>query len=163
MDNDIFDTLYRRYYAPALLYAQGLCRSRHLAEDLVQEAFCRAWLSLPDDVPSFRGWLFRVLRNLLIDHQRRQSTCRRTTRRSRPTTATPGERAAAPGGRGGAVPCPGAPARRRPGAADAALLRPPDGGGAGGHAAHDPCRGAPAAAPARTRLRQNMEEDGYGF
>lgn len=72
MDNDIFDTLYRRYYAPALLYAQSLCRSRHLAEDLVQEAFCRAWLSLPDDVPSFRGWLFRVLRNLLIDHQRRQ-------------------------------------------------------------------------------------------
>ena len=49
MDNDIFDTLYRRYYAPALLYAQSLCRSRHLAEDLVQEAFCRAWLSLPDD------------------------------------------------------------------------------------------------------------------
>ena len=61
MDNDIFDTLYRRYYAPALLYAQSLCRSRHLAEDMVQEAFCRAWLSLPDDVPSFRGWLFRGL------------------------------------------------------------------------------------------------------
>ena len=72
MDKDIFEALYRRCYAPALLYAQGLCRSRHLAEDMVQEAFCRAWLSLPDDVPSFRGWLFRVLRNLLIDHQQRQ-------------------------------------------------------------------------------------------
>lgn len=72
MDKDIFEALYRRYYAPALLYAQGLCRSRHLAEDMVQEAFCRAWLSLPDEVTSFRGWLFRVLRNLLIDHQRRQ-------------------------------------------------------------------------------------------
>ena len=73
MDKDIFEALYRRYYAPALLYAQGLCRSRHLAEDMVQEAFCRAWLSLPDEVTSFRGWLFRVLRNLIIDHQRRQT------------------------------------------------------------------------------------------
>lgn len=71
MDNDIFDQLYRRHYAAALLYAQSLCRSRHLAEDMVQEAFCRAWLSLPDEVASFRGWLFRVLRNLIIDHLRR--------------------------------------------------------------------------------------------
>ena len=69
MDKDIFEALYRRYYAPALLYAQGLCRSRHLAEDMVQEAFCRAWLSLPGEVTSFRGWLFRVLRNLIIDHR----------------------------------------------------------------------------------------------
>ena len=72
MDNDIFEQLYRQHYAAALLYAQGLCRSRHLAEDMVQEAFCRAWMALPDDLISFRAWLFRVLRNLIIDHQRRQ-------------------------------------------------------------------------------------------
>ena len=72
MDRDIYGQLYQKYYAPALLYAQSLCRSRHLAEDMVQEAFYRAWLSLPEDVVSFRGWLFRVLRNLIIDHQRRQ-------------------------------------------------------------------------------------------
>ena len=72
MDKDIFEQLYRQHYAAALLYAQGLCRSRPLAEDMVQEAFCRAWLSLPDHVVSFRSWLFRVLRNLIIDHLRRQ-------------------------------------------------------------------------------------------
>ena len=72
MDSDLFERLYRQYYTAALLYARSLCRSRHLAEDMVQEAFCRAWLSLPDDVVSFRSWLFRVLRNLIIDHQRRQ-------------------------------------------------------------------------------------------
>ena len=44
MDKDIFEALYRRYYAPALLYAQGLCRSRHLAEDLVQDTFHEAYL-----------------------------------------------------------------------------------------------------------------------
>lgn len=70
MDKDIFEQLYRQYYAPALLYAQGLCRSRHEAEDAVQEAFCRAWLALPDEVVSFRAWLFRVLRNLIIDRLR---------------------------------------------------------------------------------------------
>ena len=72
MDRDIYEQLYQKYYAPALLYAQSLCRSRHLAEDMVQEAFYRAWLSLPEDVVTFRSWLFRVLRNLIIDHQRRQ-------------------------------------------------------------------------------------------
>ena len=72
MDKDIFEQLYRQHYAAALLYAQGLCRSRPLAEDMVQEAFCRAWLALPDGVVSFRSWLFRGLRNLIIDHLRRQ-------------------------------------------------------------------------------------------
>ena len=72
MDKDIFEQLYRQHYAAALLYAQGLCCSRPLAEDMVQEAFCRAWLALPDGVVSFRSWLFRVLRNLIIDHLRRQ-------------------------------------------------------------------------------------------
>ena len=50
MDKDIFEQLYRQHYAAALLYAQGLCRGRPLAEDMVQEAFCRAWLALPDGV-----------------------------------------------------------------------------------------------------------------
>lgn len=68
----MFERLYQQYYAAALLYARSLCRGRHLAEDMVQEAFYRAWLSLPEDVVSFRSWLFRVLRNLIIDHQRRQ-------------------------------------------------------------------------------------------
>ena len=45
MDKDIFEALYRRYYAAALLYAQGLCRSRHLAEDMVLTLHCFARLT----------------------------------------------------------------------------------------------------------------------
>ena len=37
------------------------------------DAFVKAYLSLPDDVPSFRYWLLRVCRNLWIDQCRRQS------------------------------------------------------------------------------------------
>lgn len=42
-----------------------------MAEDLVAEAFVKAYLSLPDEIPSFQYWLFRVCRNLWMDHTRR--------------------------------------------------------------------------------------------
>ena len=42
MDRDVLAQLYERYYQPALFYLLALCRDRHLAEDLVQEAFVRA-------------------------------------------------------------------------------------------------------------------------
>ena len=35
------------------------------------EAFVKAYLSLPDAIPSFQYWLFRVCRNLWLDHCRR--------------------------------------------------------------------------------------------
>ena len=72
MQRDIFARLYAHHYDGALLYALSLCRDRRLAEDLVQEAFLRAYQDLPDEIPSFRYWLMRVLRNLLIDYHRRQ-------------------------------------------------------------------------------------------
>lgn len=34
------------------------------------EAFVKAYLSLPDEIPSFQYWLFRVCRNLWLDHCR---------------------------------------------------------------------------------------------
>lgn len=71
MDRDVLAQLYERYYQPALFYLLALCRDRHLAEDLVQEAFVRAYLALPEDVPSFPYWLMRVCRNLLCDHRRK--------------------------------------------------------------------------------------------
>lgn len=37
------------------------------------DAFVKAYLSLPDDVPSFRYWLLRVCRNLWIDLCRKPS------------------------------------------------------------------------------------------
>ena len=72
MRGDTLEQLYTRYYRQALLYALSLCGGNAaVAEDLVQEAFCRALLSLPDQVGSFPGWLMRVLRNLSIDQLRR--------------------------------------------------------------------------------------------
>lgn len=72
METEILEQLYRRYYSAAYLYCLSLCGDGHTAQDLVSEAFVKAYLSLPDDVPSFRYWLLRVCRNLWIDHCRRQ-------------------------------------------------------------------------------------------
>lgn len=72
MERDIWEQLYRQHYGAALLYALSRCRGdRALAEDMVQEAFFRAFTAAPEDLVSFRAWLIRVLRNLIIDYNRR--------------------------------------------------------------------------------------------
>ena len=72
MDQEILEALYRRHYSAAILYCMSLCGDEHLAQDLVSDAFVKAYLSLPDDTPSFQYWLLKVCKNLWIDHLRRQ-------------------------------------------------------------------------------------------
>ena len=71
MEKDILEELYRKYYSGTLLYCTALCTDTALAEDIVADAFVKAYLSLPDDVPSFQYWLLRVCRNLWLDHLRK--------------------------------------------------------------------------------------------
>ncbi len=89
MHEDILEKLYRQYYSAALLYALSLCRDRHLAEELVQESFVRAFLSLGDDAPSFPFWLMKVCRNLYYDHARRQKFLTDAPIPEQADTATP--------------------------------------------------------------------------
>ena len=72
MHSDILEELYRQYYGAAMLYVLSLCRDRTLAEELVHDAFVKAYLSLPDDAPSFPYWLMKVCRNLYYDYARRR-------------------------------------------------------------------------------------------
>lgn len=72
-EKEILEALYRRHYGAAYLYCLSLCGDGHTAQDIVADAFVKAYLSLPEDVPSFRYWLLRVCKNLWIDHCRRQS------------------------------------------------------------------------------------------
>ena len=71
MGPDILNALYREHYGPALLYCIALCGDEHLAQDLVADAFVKAYLGLPDRIPSFRWWLLRVCRNQWTDHLRK--------------------------------------------------------------------------------------------
>jgi RNA polymerase sigma-70 factor (ECF subfamily) len=64
--------LYNRYYSAALLYLTAMCSDAELAKDIVADAFVKAYISLPQEIPSFQFWLFRVCKNLWIDHLRKQ-------------------------------------------------------------------------------------------
>lgn len=71
METDILEQLYRQYYHSAYLYVLSLCHSRSLAEDIVQDAFVKAFLSLEKEQAEFRFWLLRVCKNLWIDRLRK--------------------------------------------------------------------------------------------
>jgi len=74
------DGVIQEHGATLLAYATRLTGDRHLAEDVVQETWLRAWRHvdrLTEDLGSVRGWLLRVTRNVAIDLHR--------GRRARPT------------------------------------------------------------------------------
>lgn len=71
MEKDLLERLYREYYQAVFLYCLSLCGDQQTAEDLAADAFVKAYLSLPDEIPSFQYWLFRVCRNLWIDSLRK--------------------------------------------------------------------------------------------
>jgi RNA polymerase sigma-70 factor, ECF subfamily len=81
LDDRKLDALYRRHRPAVFRYALGLTLGdRHLAEDITQETFLRAWRTphLATDRPDgCHGWLTTVARNLVIDrlrHRRRRPT-----------------------------------------------------------------------------------------
>ena len=71
MEAELLETLYHRHYSAAYLYCLSLSGDGHTAQDIVADAFVKAYLSLPGDVLSFRYWLLRVCKNLWIDHCRK--------------------------------------------------------------------------------------------
>ena len=71
----MWEDLYRRHYPEMLKYCAAACHDGELAEDLVQETFLKA-LQNPDTIEDLgpsqrRAWLFRTMKNLLVDRYRR--------------------------------------------------------------------------------------------
>lgn len=60
-----FEQAVRAHGANLYRYAWWLCRDPHLAEDLVQEAFVRAWKAWAGlrDLSQTKAWLMTILRN----------------------------------------------------------------------------------------------------
>jgi RNA polymerase sigma-70 factor (ECF subfamily) len=73
-DEDSFGVLVRRYEAKLRVYVVQIVGIEEEARDLVQETFVRVWNNLASYDPRFRfsTWLFRIARNLAIDHLRRR-------------------------------------------------------------------------------------------
>lgn len=68
--DEAFAELVRRHQGPLFGHARGLGIDRDTAEDLVQDAFVRAYTRLDDcrDPERFGLWLFRIFRHLCLDH-----------------------------------------------------------------------------------------------
>lgn len=74
-DQAAFDELVDQWQTPLYAFFFRNTRDTQRSEDLVQETLLRLYRKAWDYLPTgrFKGWLFRVARNLLIDSVRRQS------------------------------------------------------------------------------------------
>lgn len=73
MASQSLDEIYRFYMHNVYRYLFSLCRDVHLAEDLLQETFFRAYLHIEElHDEKVKPWLFRVAHHVFIDHHRRE-------------------------------------------------------------------------------------------
>ena len=72
LDKEILEELYHRYGQEICRYLTAICRDRFMAEDILQDVFCKAILSLPSGHVNARAWLYMVGRNLLLNELKKQ-------------------------------------------------------------------------------------------
>ena len=74
-DSHAFEELVDRYQGSLIGFFFRNTRDRQLSEDLTQETLLRVYNQSWDYLPlgRYRGWMYRIARNLLIDSVRRQS------------------------------------------------------------------------------------------
>ena len=93
MEKELLEELYRRYGQEIYRYLYAICRDRFLAEDILQDAFCKAILSLPSGHVNARAWFYMTGRNLLLNEMKK--------RKRHIYSEEPEAQAAARAGRGG--------------------------------------------------------------
>jgi len=73
-DCGAFGELTTRHYDGVIRVVYRMCGDALISEDAAQEAFMRAWISLPGFVPRapFRSWLYRIAVNAALDTLRRK-------------------------------------------------------------------------------------------
>lgn len=75
-DVDAVGQLYDRHHERIFRYVWSRTSDRHVAEDLTGETFLRMVRHLPNyrsrGVP-FTAWLYRIARNLIVDHHRSEA------------------------------------------------------------------------------------------
>jgi RNA polymerase sigma-70 factor (ECF subfamily) len=74
-DADALGELYDQYAPLIYAYLYRRVHDAQLAEDLTSEAFVRVIQAIQSEQfwhTSFRGWLYRIAHNLVVDHYRKQ-------------------------------------------------------------------------------------------
>ena len=71
MENDVLAVVYRTYSREIYLYLYGLSHNRQLSEDLMQETFVKALITVGTADTGIRAWLYKVARNLYFNTYRK--------------------------------------------------------------------------------------------
>ena len=71
MENDVLAVVYRTYSREIYLYLYGLSHNRQLSEDLMQETFVKALITVGTADMGIRAWLYKVARNLYFNTYRK--------------------------------------------------------------------------------------------
>ena len=71
MENEALVRFYRAYSREIYLYLYGLSHNRQLSEDLMQETFAKALITVVTADTGIRAWLYKVARNLYFNTYRR--------------------------------------------------------------------------------------------
>lgn len=72
MNRHLLERIYNVYASEIKLYLYSLCESKAQAEDIMHDTFVKALLSLSDEHPNFRAWLYQVAHNLCINEMRKR-------------------------------------------------------------------------------------------
>lgn len=77
-NKDAFEKLFRKYYSGLHRFLWGYVKNTQVAEDLVQEVFVRLWENRHtlDASKKIKTYLYKVGRNLAIDHTRHKKVVR---------------------------------------------------------------------------------------
>lgn len=72
MNQYLLNKVYKKYAKELYLYIYSMCKNKELAEDLMQETFVKAIMSLNDTHTNVRAWLYMVARNLYFNEYNKQ-------------------------------------------------------------------------------------------
>lgn len=72
MNRDLLQLVYNKYAKEIYLYLYSLCKNNSMAEDLMQDVFVKPIISLSDEHPNLRAWLYKVAHNLCINRLRKE-------------------------------------------------------------------------------------------
>lgn len=72
MTNKEFELFFRRLYLPLGMYALRMVNDADVAEDMVQDAFMKAWLYIEKGgkIDNFSSFIYRIVRNLCLSYLR---------------------------------------------------------------------------------------------
>ena len=70
-DEQAFRRVVHHYFPKLLGFVFKMTKTRHTAEELVQEVFVKLWQKREDEIQNLGGWLHTVASNLTINYLRR--------------------------------------------------------------------------------------------